>query len=145
MKTERLTAASQIWEKAGVYYVRTEGMVKGFNIPVAGEFSGDSCESEYILLYDGHLPVATCRIHPLDETRAKIERVCVLPDYQGRGVGREVIAAAETWLKERGFRNIIITSRDAVAGFYEALGYTPDWNKTEEDAFFRSVYTYKTL
>jgi GNAT superfamily N-acetyltransferase len=145
VRAARIVAASPIWEKAGVYYVRTEGMVQGFDIPASGEFSGDSNESEYVLLYDGHLPVATCRIHPLDETRAKIERVCVLPDYRGRGAGREVITAAEQWLQERGFRQIVIASRDAVVGFYEALGYMPNWDETEEDAFFRSVYTYKTL
>jgi GNAT superfamily N-acetyltransferase len=145
MRAERIGATARIWEKTGVYYVRTEGMVKGFNIPAADEFAGDTPESEYVLLYDGILPVATCRVHALDATRAKIERVCVLPDYRGRGAGREVIAAAEQWLQERGFSRIVIASRDAVVGFYEALGYTPDWNRTEQDAFFRTVYTDKTL
>jgi GNAT superfamily N-acetyltransferase len=145
MRVERIGAGAEAWRRAGVYYVRVEGMVKGFDIPVEGEFSGDDDASEYVLLYDRRLPVATCRIRPLDSGRAKIERVCVLPDYRDRGVGRALIAAAEDWLSERGFRQIVIASREAVVGFYEALGYVPDWNKTEEDEFFRSVYTCKTL
>jgi GNAT superfamily N-acetyltransferase len=144
-RAERIHADAQVWEKAGVYYVRTEGMVKGFGIPLSGEFSGDTSESEYVLLFDEHLPVATCRLHPLDPERAKIERVCVLSDRRGHGLGRILITEAENWLKERGFRQVVIASRDAVVGFYEALGYVPNWNETEEDEFFRSVYTYKTL
>jgi GNAT superfamily N-acetyltransferase len=144
-RVERIGAGAEPWRRAGVYYVRVEGMVKGFDIPIEGEFSGDDETSEYVLLYDRRLPVATCRIHPLDDARAKIERVCVLPDYRGRGMGRGLIAAAEDWLAERGFRQVVIASREAVVGFYEALGYAPDWNKTEQDAFFRSVYTFKTL
>jgi GNAT superfamily N-acetyltransferase len=145
MHTLRISADSDIWQKTGVYYVRTEGMVKGFNIPPEGEFSGDTATSEYVLLRHGVLPVATCRIHPLNKDSAKIERVCVLPDYRARGVGKTLIEEAENWLRERGFHQVIIMSRDAVVGFYEALGYAPDWDKTEEDEFFRSVYTSKTI
>jgi GNAT superfamily N-acetyltransferase len=145
MRAERISADSKIWQKAGVYYVRIEGMVKGFNIPLEGEFSGDTAESEYILLFDGGLPVATCRLRPLDPERVKIERVCVLPDYRARGVGRILILQAEDWIRERGFRQVVIASRDAVVGFYEALGYVTNWDEVEQDAFFRSIYTYKTL
>jgi GNAT superfamily N-acetyltransferase len=145
MRAERINAEAKVWQKAGVYYVRTEGMVKGFNIPLEGEFSGDTFESEYVLLFDDKLPVATCRLRPLDKERIKIERVCVLPDYRSRGLGRILITEAEDWMRERGFRQIVIASRDAVVGFYEALGYVTHRDEVEEDAFFRSIYTYKTL
>ena len=41
------------WARAGVYYVRTEAMVLGFNLNLEGEFSGDGRDSEYILVTDG--------------------------------------------------------------------------------------------
>ena len=51
------------WQRAGVHYVRTEGMVKGFHLTLEGEFDTDTPESRYILVRDENLPVGTCRIH----------------------------------------------------------------------------------
>jgi GNAT superfamily N-acetyltransferase len=120
-------------------------MVKFFNLPMFGEFSADTIESEYILANDAGFPVGTCRLRPLDGERVKIERVCVLPDYRGKGVGRVVIAAAEEWAKERGFKEIVIASRDEVIEFYEAIGYTTNCAETESDEYFSCTYTYKSL
>ena len=45
---------------------------------------------------------------------------------QGRGYGRQIVAAAEAWLKERGVwkANLLVrTGNEAVLGFYDGLGY----------------------
>lgn len=137
--------AVNTWQHAGVYYVRTEAMVKGFQIPLNGEFdSHDTPETKYTLLLDGILPIATCRLHIIDSEIAKIERVCVLEQYRGKGIGKRLIEATEEWLKDLGIKKVIITSRDVVVGFYESLQYTADWSKTEVGVF-RTVYTEKIL
>ncbi|MDR1953383.1 MAG: GNAT family N-acetyltransferase [Clostridiales Family XIII bacterium] len=141
----RISADSPTWDRAGVYYVRTEGMVKSFGLPMSGEFATDTVDSEYILAADGGFPVGTCRLHPLDEGRMKIERVCVLPDYRGKGVGRIVIRAAENWAKERGFSRMVIAARDEVIEFYEAIGYIANRSETESDEYFSCTYTYKSI
>ena len=132
------------WQLAGVYYVRTEGMVKGFNIPLDVEFEDDAPSFKYILLLENSLPVATCRLRILDADTAKIERVCVLEQWRGKDIGKQTIVAAEQWLKETGVRKIIIKSRDAVVGFYEKLGYTADWNNVHQ-GFFPEVHTEKQV
>ena len=138
--------ATETWQHAGVYYVRTEAMVNGFDIPLKGEFDADTPESKYILVLDGVHPVGTCRIHFIpEEGYAKIERVAVVESYRGRGVGRIAITAAEDWIREEGFRKIVITSRDEAVGFYQALGYTADFEKTETGGVFTTVYTEKNL
>ena len=138
--------ATETWQRAGVYYVRTEGMVNGFDIPLSGEFDTDTPDTPYILVLDGIHPVGTCRIHFLPEEHyAKIERVCVIESYRKKGVGRIAIQAAEEWIKEEGYKRIVITSRDEVVGFYQALGYTADFNKTETGGIFDIVYTEKIL
>ncbi len=54
--------------KAGVYYVRTEAMVFGFDVRLEGEFDTDTPESEYVLVLDDTgKPLSTCRIHALPE------------------------------------------------------------------------------
>jgi GNAT superfamily N-acetyltransferase len=132
------------WQLAGVYYVRTEGMVKGFNVPIDLEFEDDNSTSIYILLLEDGLPVATCRPRILNVDTAKIERVCVIESFRGKDFGKQVIEAAEQWLRESGIRKIIINSRDAVVGFYEKLGYVADWNQVHQ-GFFPEVHTEKVI
>ena len=68
------------WERAGVYYVRTEAMVFGFDLSLQGEFSDDARNSEYILVVDDKgKPLSTNRLHFLPEKGfAKIERVATV-------------------------------------------------------------------
>lgn len=47
-------------------------------------------------------------------------------DHQGRGIGRRLLAAAEAWARERGFRLLSLTTFRAVAWngpFYAAQGF----------------------
>lgn len=138
--------ATNTWQHAGVHYVRTEAMVNGYNIPLSGEFDTDTPDSKYILVLDGVHPVGTCRIHYLpEEGIAKIERVAVIEAYRKKGVGRLAIQAAEDWIREEGYKKIVITSRDEAVGFYEALGYTADYNRKDEGGIFTCIYTEKIL
>ncbi|MDO4312009.1 MAG: GNAT family N-acetyltransferase [Eubacteriales bacterium] len=138
--------AKETYQRAGAYYVRTEAMVKGFQIPLYVEFDEhDTPDTKYVVAVDGVLPVGTCRLYILDGETAKIERVAVLENYRGQGVGSRVILEAERWLKEMGIRKVIITSRDAAVEFYEKIGYTADWSKKEEGGAFTTVYTEKYL
>jgi ribosomal protein S18 acetylase RimI-like enzyme len=55
-----------------------------------------------------------------------IDTLCVRASARRRGIGRALMAAAETWLREHGAHDVELTvydaNREAVA-FYEALGY----------------------
>lgn len=139
-----------VWAQACAYYVRIRAMCCGrdFKIPPKYEIDETDYENEYIVAFKDTLPIGTCRLHVVDENTAKIERVVVLDEYRGTGIGREVVLAAEQWLKERGIKKVIITSRDAAVGFYEKLGYTADYGnvkKVSENAAFQIVYTEKIL
>lgn len=113
------------WARAGVYYVRTEAMVLGFHLSLEGEFAEDSRESEYVLVVDEEgRPLSTNRIHLMPEKGfAKIERVATISTARKLGAGRLGIEAAEEWIRERGYKKIVITSRKEAVPFYEKLGY----------------------
>lgn len=62
-----------------------------------------------------------------DGHRGAVYYVSVDPGRRGAGLGRAIMAAAEAWLKDRGVWKLNLLVRPgnaAVAGFYEALGYT---------------------
>jgi ABC-type ATPase fused to a predicted acetyltransferase domain len=148
MKVIRVT---EEWQRAGVHYVRTEGMVKDFSLTLEGEFEADTPESLYVLALAENLPVSTCRLKIVDasdgsgEKIGKIERVATIPDYRSKGIGSLVIDEAEKWLKEMGAKKVLINSRKAAVRFYEKLGYKPDWNKTSGSGLFECVETEKIL
>jgi GNAT superfamily N-acetyltransferase len=139
--------AVEFWQRAGVCYVRTEAMVKGFEIPLSMEFDGgDTDETLYILVTEKHMPVGTCRLHFLpEEGYAKIERVAVIEEARGKGAGRLAIEAAEEWIREMGYDRIVITSRETAVGFYEKCGYTADYSQTSGSGLFRLVVVEKQL
>lgn len=133
------------WQRAGVHYVRTQAMCLGFQIPLKGEFCEDNPEDEYILVMDGIVPVSTCRLHYIDKETGQIERVATLEEYRGKHYGREAILEAEKWMREKGVKEIIINSREDALGFYEKLGYVPDFTKKSGEGAFRCVITSKKL
>lgn len=142
MKAIRVT---EEWQKAAVYYVRAKAMCDGFGCSFAGEFSDDSAGYDYILVMDGERPVSACRIHYIDENTGKIERVATLEEYRGRHFGKLGITEAERWLREKGITRILINSREAALGFYEKLGYIPDFSKRSGSGDFCCVMMEKNL
>ena len=73
---------------------------------------------------DGTLAAAVMVGH--DGHRGAVYYVSVDPDLQGRGFGRQTMAAAEAWLGERGVwkLNLMLRADNArVRGFCESLGF----------------------
>ncbi len=121
----KVIRATETWQQAGAYYVRIQGMARQHSITLRREFDEhDTPVTKYIVLTDSEFPVATCRFYDLDDGSAMIGRVVVLPEYRGKGLGREVVLEAEKWLSELGYTRAVIESRDVAVDFYRKLGYT---------------------
>lgn len=61
-----------------------------------------------------------------DGHRGTVYYVSVDPDRRGKGLGREIMAAAEDWLRRQGIwkLNLIVrTDNTEVVAFYQSLGY----------------------
>jgi len=75
-------------------------------------------------LLSGRL-VATAMVGE-DGHRGWVYYVATQPDLQRCGIGRQMMQAAEAWLRSRGVWKLNLLVRDdnaAAAGFYEALGF----------------------
>jgi GNAT superfamily N-acetyltransferase len=114
------------WQKAAVHYVRAGVAFEELKIPFRYEFADDAADSKYIVVMEGEQPVSTCRIHLLDKTTGKIERVDTLKDYRHKNYAKAAILEAENWMREMGIQKVQISSRDEAVGFYEKVGYEID-------------------
>jgi ribosomal protein S18 acetylase RimI-like enzyme len=61
-----------------------------------------------------------------DGHRGWLYYLAVAPDLQRTGLGRQMVGAAEDWLRARGVAKVMLMIRPTnlmVRGFYEAIGY----------------------
>ncbi|MBQ6192510.1 MAG: GNAT family N-acetyltransferase [Bacteroidaceae bacterium] len=119
--------ATKTAEQAGAYYVRIQAMARKHQIPLHVEFDEhDTPTTKYIVAVDDYLPVATCRLYPIDEEQVMLGRIVVLPEYRHKGLGTLVVSEAERWARELGFKTAVVESRDNKIPFYEQMGYASD-------------------
>ena len=117
-------------EQAGAYYVRIQAMARKHHIPLRVEFDEhDTPETMYIVAVDDYLPVATCRLYPIDDSSMMLGRIVVLPEYRCQGVGTQVVRAAEEWARQLGYATAVVESRENKTHFYETMGYVADLSR----------------
>ena len=54
-----------------------------------------------------------------------LEELAVAEGEQGSGLGRELVAACEAWLRGQGVNTVFVSALDTAVGFYTRLGYQP--------------------
>ena len=134
------------WQRAGAYSVRIQGMNRQHHIPLRDEFDEHDGEgTKYIVLLDDGYPVATCRFYETRPDSVVLGRVVVLPEYRGRELGRKTVQEAEKWIRERGYREIVIDSRVEAVAFYEKLGYRTVDDTVEKSGTFDCIRMRKPI
>jgi predicted GNAT family N-acyltransferase len=102
--------------------IRRRVFIEGQGVPDEIEIDGrDEAATHFLATRDG-VPIATARLREY-EGAAKVERVAVLGEHRGGGVGRAVMEALEEDARSRGFSRAVLHAQVAVAEFYERLGY----------------------
>jgi ribosomal protein S18 acetylase RimI-like enzyme len=113
-----LPEVTSLWRRAG--------LVREWNDP-AGDIALARKESNSTILLgrdDGALVASVLVGH--DGHRGWVYYVSVDPDHLFKGYGREIMTAAEDWLRARGIAKLQLMVRGdnaKVHAFYEALGY----------------------
>jgi predicted GNAT family N-acyltransferase len=111
------------------FAVRRAVFIDEQGVSEAVEMDGKDDDATHVVAYDDAsetadtTPVGTARLRTTDEDGAKIERVAVLADYRGRGVGTELMAELEAIAAERGLSTVELHAQTRVEAFYERLGY----------------------
>lgn len=88
---------------------------------LADEVDGKDGECRHYLGFVDDVPVATARVMNLGKT-AKIQRVAVLDEHRGTGLGLALMRFILQDLKSD-FGNAVLGSQTHAIGFYEQLGF----------------------
>ncbi|AFM05621.1 acetyltransferase, N-acetylglutamate synthase [Bernardetia litoralis DSM 6794] len=96
--------------------------------PLGMRFSSEELELEnnsyHIAAYDENKKIVGAAMFvPLSSTKLKMRQVVIADDWQGRGIGKELIEFAETFARSKGYKIIEANVRQTAIGFYEKLNY----------------------
>jgi predicted GNAT family N-acyltransferase len=87
------------------------------------EFDEFDAEAIHLVAMSGDAPVGTLRIRHLDDGESRIERVAVLLNQRGTGVGRLLMMGAIRTIEDAGHREITLAGQIQAEGFYVACGF----------------------
>lgn len=86
------------------------------------EFDQIHSDCKHVLVFQDERPVGTGRIREKDG-KGKIERVCVLQQARGLGIGEYVMNALETIARRKKYSTVTLNAQVHAQPFYEQLGY----------------------
>ena len=87
------------------------------------DFDGNDEVATHVVVYNGTDPIGTGRMRPIEEGTVKIERVAVVSEMRGRGIGTLIMRSMNEYLVTTGIERITLDAQLHAKGFYENLGY----------------------
>lgn len=135
MKASDCDALHEVWKSTGQ---ETNGAVTVDDTYEGLEKYLKRNPSTSFVAVDGGKIVA-CIMAGHDGRRGFFHHVSVMKEYQGKGVGKELVAHAMDALRAEGIRKVALvafTDNDNGNGFWEHMGFT-----VREDLYYRNKYT----
>ena len=96
------------------------------------DLDGKDETADHILAYVENQSVGTVRVRYLDHQTAKIERLAVLSDFRGQGIGKTLMEKALEVAAQNKVNTVVIHAQDYVKSLYLKLGFLPDGEVFEE-------------
>lgn len=86
---------------------------------------------QLIAYWDGEA-VGTARVRFLDKETAKIERLAVLSEARGRGLGKMIMEKALDVARSKDLSQVVIHSQEYIKGLHKKLGFEEEGEVFEE-------------
>lgn len=103
--------------------IRRVVFIEGQDVPEDLEVDGLDPECVHFLVRVEGRPAGTARLRQVG-TYGKVERVAVLADFRGHGLGKAIMLAMHQEARRQGLGRLKLNAQEAVIGFYDDLGYT---------------------
>ena len=95
------------------------------------DLSRDKINTIFIALHEGKT-IGCVFMQPIDKKEVQLRAMAVYNEWQGKGVGRLLVQAAEEWAWNEGYNKIILHARKVAIGFYKTLGYNTSGDQFTE-------------
>ncbi len=107
-----------------VYDLRENMLRKPIGLSLKNEdLRGDASNMIFAAEKEGKV-IGCVMLYPIaDEEKIKLRQMAVSEEWQGKGIGRMLVEAAEAYAKQQGYSTIILHARTVSEGFYKNLGY----------------------
>ncbi len=106
--------------------IRFRVFVEEQGVPAAEELDGKDGERTHFLARDAAgraIGCACLRPYGAAGAQHKVERVAVLPELRGTGLGATLMRAVEAHARAIGARDLVLHAQAAVVAFYEKIGW----------------------
>ncbi len=103
--------------------IRLVVFVEEQEVPYDEEVDGLDPSCLHFLARSDDQPLGTCRLRVTEDGITKAERVAVLREARGKGIGLALMEALETEARSRSTAEVLLSAQEQVIPFYERLGY----------------------
>ena len=95
--------------------------------PLGLSFSKEELEEAsdfHIAGFSDETMIGTLVLSPQNKENIRMRQVAVHSDYQKRGIGKQLVEFSEYFGVKKGYKKMILHSREDVIPFYTKLGYS---------------------
>jgi GNAT superfamily N-acetyltransferase len=148
MKLVRTTSDNLDFQQLVVALDAYLRIVDGDDHAFYAQFNKTDSLSNVLVCYDQELAIGCGAFKAYDSQTVEIKRMYTLPEYRGRGVAKNIMAALEEWAKEEKYSVSILETgylqKDAIA-LYTKIGYEVMENFGQYEGISTSVCMQKTI
>lgn len=141
-QVENAAAITECVVAAYRHYIARIGKPPG---PMLDDYTAVIEQHRVFILADGMRIIGVLVLIQQDRSLL-LDNVAVHPEYQGRGLGRELVALAEEEALRLGYTAVTLYTNERMTeniGLYKKLGYMETERKTEQG--YQRVYMRKSL
>ncbi|RKL68839.1 GNAT family N-acetyltransferase [Salipaludibacillus neizhouensis] len=135
----QVLVARTVEELRDVYDVRRQVFIEEQGVPAEIEVDEKEKESIHLVAYHDNQPIGAGRLR-LEENYGKAERVCILAEMRGKGLGAALMKEMEQVARERGMDKLKLNAQTHAESFYKGNGYA-----TVSDTFYDAGILHVTM
>ncbi|MGJ9383899.1 GNAT family N-acetyltransferase [Salipaludibacillus sp. CF4.18] len=135
----QVLVARTVEELRDVYDVRRQVFIEEQGVPAEIEVDEKEKESIHLVAYHDNQPIGAGRLR-LEENYGKAERVCILSEMRGKGLGAALMKEMEQVAREHGMDKLKLNAQTHAESFYKGIGYA-----TVSDTFYDAGILHVTM
>jgi predicted GNAT family N-acyltransferase len=144
MNSLQIKEADYLTNKEIINQIRVKVFQEEQGVAEKLEFDGLDATAIHLLAYLDNKAVGTTRIRAIDCQTAKIERLAVLLQARGQGIGKKIMEAAIEIATIQDYQTIIIHAQEYIKNLYLQLGFEQIGN-TFVEADIAHIKMIKTI